>query len=490
MTKRRLITPLFLIAFALGLYAESQSFYVVRQTKDSVAATPSKAKTGWNFGILPSIAYDADLGFQGGALLNLYYYGDGTQYPEYLHSLYVEASYSTKHYGTVRINYDTKYLIPQCRLTLDATYLPDAMCDFYGFNGYQSLYHNEWSYWNKNLEKMDTTYYKSRAYYKYKRDFIRVSADIEYDLLKELKLNAGIGVLGYIIDRCDFKMLNSTIKNDSARYLDPTVEGLYDKYIRWGLIDRAEKRGGWHPYVRVGLTYDTRDQRTCPTRGIYTDAFFTYSAAFNSSFYGQQADAGYNHLQLNFNFRHYVSVYRNRVIFAYRIGIQNLIAGKSPYYMNTYLNTLFIQRVLYEGLGGGNSLRGVMRNRILANGYAFANIEWRFRIVNFDIKRQHFYIGLNPFFDIGMVTQPYRLDKDEVNNMITTANNRDGKNDIAENFFSFSKRDIYRPHISAGIGLKAAMNENFVVSVDWAAAIDKQDSRNLANFYIKMGYLF
>ena len=43
-------------------------------------------KTGWNFGILPSVAYDADYGFQGGVLTNIYYYGDGSQYPEYIHS--------------------------------------------------------------------------------------------------------------------------------------------------------------------------------------------------------------------------------------------------------------------------------------------------------------------------------------------------------------------------------------------------------------------
>ena len=40
-----------------------------------------KIKTGWNFGALPSVAFDADLGFQGGALANIYYYGDGSQYP-------------------------------------------------------------------------------------------------------------------------------------------------------------------------------------------------------------------------------------------------------------------------------------------------------------------------------------------------------------------------------------------------------------------------
>ena len=155
-----------------------------------------KIKTGWNFGILPSIAYDADYGFQGGVLTNIYDYGDGQQYPEYIHSLYIEAAYTTKHHGIFRVNYDSKYLIPGYRLTLDATYLPDAMCDFYGFNGFQSRYNAAWSGWNKNPQKMDTTAYRTRVFYKYKRDLIRVAGDIEGTIYKDLKWNAGLGVLG------------------------------------------------------------------------------------------------------------------------------------------------------------------------------------------------------------------------------------------------------------------------------------------------------
>jgi hemolysin activation/secretion protein len=49
---------------------------------------------------------------------------------------------------------------------------------------------------------------------------------------------------------------------------------------------------------------------------------------------------------------------------------------------------------------------------------------------------------------------------------------------------------VYMPHMAAGVGLKVAMNENFVLSVDWAMALDKQDNAKWANFYIKMGYLF
>ena len=471
-----------------------------------------KIKTGWNFGVLPSVAFDADLGFQGGALTNIYYYGDGSQYPEYIHSLYAEAAYTTKNYGIFRVNYDSKYLIPNHRLTLDATYQPDAMCDFYGFNGYQSVYNQDFHKWKKDQSKMgDPALYQSRAFYKYKRDLFRFAADIEGTIWQNIKWNAGLGVLGYMIDECDIEMLNGKNEFDpniplaDQKAMNDKVEGMYGKYVKWGLIDQNEALGGWHPYLRAGLTYDSRDQRTCPTKGIYADAFFTYTAAFNAK-YGQQATAGYNHLQFNFNFRHYVPVYRDRVTFAYRVGTQNNIAGKSPFYMNTYLNTLFIQRVMYEGLGGANSLRGIMRNRILANGFAYANVELRCKVAKFDIGRQHFYIGLAPFFDLGVITQPYKLDEDAIKKAYakdvieSAALNLLGEEVVMplelgeyfalDNDGNFDQSRVYVPHMAAGVGLKAAMNENFVLSVDWAMALDKQDNAKWANFYIKMGYLF
>ena len=495
-----------IIIFAISILFVLPTFAAKKEKVQQVDSLGRKIKTGWNFGVLPSVAFDADLGFQGGALTNIYYYGDGSQYPEYIHSIYAEAAYTTKNYGIFRVNYDSKYLIPKHRLTLDATYQPDAMCDFYGFNGYQSVYNQDFHKWKKDPNKMNVADYQSRAFYKYKRDLFRFAADIEGTIWKNIKWNAGVGVLGYMIGECDIDMLNGKHKYElgedgkptDSKAMNPAIEGLYEKYVNWGLIKPAEAKGGWHPYVRLGLTYDSRDQRTCPTKGIYADAFFTYTAAF-----GEQAAAGYNHLQFNFNFRHYVPVYRDRVTFAYRIGTQNNIAGLSPFYMNTYLNTLFIQRVMYEGLGGANSLRGIMRNRILANGFAYANVELRCKVAKFDIGRQHFYIGLAPFFDLGVITQPYELDEEALNRAYAADTDplklplssyfATVKNCWSETGTTTEDIDLtktYFPHMAAGLGLKAAMNENFVLSVDWAMALDPQDNAKWANFYIKMGYLF
>ena len=53
-------------------------------------------KTGYNFGPLPVVAFDADKGFQYGALLNIFNFGDGSYYPNYKEKWYIEASFYTK----------------------------------------------------------------------------------------------------------------------------------------------------------------------------------------------------------------------------------------------------------------------------------------------------------------------------------------------------------------------------------------------------------
>ena len=427
----------------------------------------SSVKTGWTFGVLPSVAYDADLGFQYGALTNIYYHGDGSHYPEYLHSIYAEASYTTKHNGLIRLNFDSRAVLPGYRLSLDISYIPDEMSDFAGFNGYQAVYNDDW----RNDESSD---YLSRAFYKYRRNMFRAAADIQGSVTEKLKWNAGLGVLSFNVGSVDINKLN---RGEDENNKLPDIECLYDKYRKWGLISDKEISGGSFPFVHAGATFDTRNMSAAPSKGIWADAFLTYSAAF-----GDKSE--FNSLKLNANFRQYISLGTPKAVLAYRIGTQLTLAGSTPFYMLCYHNNLVLKRAVYESLGGSSSLRGIMRNRILSNGFLLANVEMRLRIVSFDIGTQHFYIASNPFVDAGIVVQPVDIDEDN----LALATVLTGDN--AANYFDFGKSNIYRPHVSGGVGLKIAMNENFILSIDWATPFNTQDSGKKSNLYIKMGYLF
>ena len=39
---------------------------------------PDRIKKGWNFGALPSVLFNSDLGFQYGLLANIFNYGDSS----------------------------------------------------------------------------------------------------------------------------------------------------------------------------------------------------------------------------------------------------------------------------------------------------------------------------------------------------------------------------------------------------------------------------
>ena len=65
------------IAFAtLTLHSIS-----AQEQDSSTSESKEIIKTGYNFGPLPAVAFDADKGFQLGALLNIYDFGNGENYP-------------------------------------------------------------------------------------------------------------------------------------------------------------------------------------------------------------------------------------------------------------------------------------------------------------------------------------------------------------------------------------------------------------------------
>ena len=79
-------------------------------------------KTGINLGPLPVVAFDADRGFQYGALLNIYNFGDGSTYPNPKSWWYIEASAYTGGTWNLYLNYDNMEIWDNTRLSICTNY--------------------------------------------------------------------------------------------------------------------------------------------------------------------------------------------------------------------------------------------------------------------------------------------------------------------------------------------------------------------------------
>ena len=166
-------------------------------------STSTKPKKRFSFSGLPVVAYDADMGFQYGAVGNMYDFGDWSSYPEYRHAVKVEISRFTKGSGVNQIFYDSKYLIPgNIRLTADVSYLTEKALDFYGFNGYQAVYMPEW-------ENDQDTAYITRMFYRHERKLFRFTCDFQGRIYGEkFRWLAGIGIMNFKTGTVDVDRLN------------------------------------------------------------------------------------------------------------------------------------------------------------------------------------------------------------------------------------------------------------------------------------------
>lgn len=435
---------------------------VLGQQSDSTQA--AKIKKGWSVGALPVVSYDSDLGFQYGALGSIYHYGDGSRFPEYDHMFYVEGSLFTKGSGIFRFAYESDRLIKGIRINFDMSYIPDDAYDFLGFNGYESVYNQPWI-------DQDNVNYRSRMFYKQKRDMFRTRVDFQGKLaVKNLNWTSGVEFYDMNISSVNVDKFN---KGKDGEDLLPSTEvmpGLYERYQEWGLIDSKTKDGGMVMGLKAGLVYDSRDNRAHPTKGVWTEAGLFFAPSFIND-----VDEGY--LKFYMTHRQYFNIVKNKLTFAYRISYQSSIVNKGPWYTDQLMITSSLRGAFSEGLGGARSLRGIKRNRVVGDGVAYGNLELRWKVINFDWFNQDFYIGLNGFLDGGQVVK-----------LIPTKDQIDLINDPAvekEDYFDVGAESL---HTSYGFGLKIAMNHNFIIGVDYGRVMNDKDGTS--GLYIGLNYLF
>ena len=460
--KKITLHPVVMTLLAL-FFVVSVSAQDKKQTKTKKKEkNKEQVKKGWNLGALPVISFDSDLGFQYGALMNLYNYGDGSDYPNYRQSLYAEVSRFTKKSGIYRINYNTKDLIKGMRVYFDLSYMPDQAFSFYGFNGYDAVYNSSWVDDNN-----PTPPYKTRVFYKYQRKFFRMKADF-MGYFKNPKFHwiLGAGYYNIKVAPVDLALLN---KGKTDKLL-PDTPGLYDKYVSWGIIPQSEKNGGAFTVLKAAFEYDSRDNEANPGKGVWTEIVLAAAPKFLSNM-----DDGF--VKLSITHREYFTLIKNRLTFAYRLGAQFNLAGHTPFYGLPLIFYARSTKAYNEGLGGSSTLRGILRNRIIGDGVVYGNFEFRWKFVNFRLINQNFYLAVNSFFDTGRTIQKYKLPAD-----LASLNYG---NDSYSDYF---KTDAEAFHSSAGLGFFIAMNQNFIISVQHGRAFSAQDGTS--GTYIGLNFLF
>ncbi|MFO8235675.1 MAG: hypothetical protein R6U04_09760 [Bacteroidales bacterium] len=422
--------------------------------------TRQDTKEGWTFGALPVVAYDTDRGFKYGGLVNFYNYGDGSTFPDYKHSIYMEISRTTKRSGINQLLFDSQHILPNhpVRFTVDLSYFTERSLDFYGFNGYNSRYKRAFT-----EEKNDD--YISRMFYRYERELFHFSLHMQdYISDSDFKWLLGVEHFDHKLNPFDFEQYNEG--TDSEDQLEDTTT-LYELYDQWGLIPEKDKDGGRVNYLKSGIIYDSRDQEANPMQGVWSEVLLAGAPSILSN-------KKNTYLKMSAIHRQYFTLLPKELNLAVRLGYQGTIAGKSPFYMQSYLLSSFTQSVNVEGLGGSKSLRGINRNRIIGDDIVYGNLELRWKFLRKEIFNQHIYIALSTFGDAGTVIDPIEIDKSNIPDHINQ-----------EHFFSDDKDKL---HSSAGIGLHFALNYNFVVAVDYGRALDRRDGSS--GLYIGMNFLY
>jgi outer membrane protein assembly factor BamA len=300
-------------------------------------------------------------------------------------------------------------------------------------------------------------------FYRHERELLRIDADFQGKLpVRHLNWFAGFGFLKINTGSVDTARLNEGQKPENKL---PPVPGLYDQYKDWGVI-KPEELGGINSMIKAGLVYDSRDNEVFPLRGIWSEALFSFSPSF-------LGDTKYTFLKLTLIHRQYFQLVKNDLVFAYRLAYQGTIAGEAPFYIQPLMLNTYSKATTIDGLGGSRTLRGILRNRVVGDGVAFANAELRWKFWRFKLFGWDFSTTASAFADAGMVVQKIKFDETGVPDSVRK-----------EDYFS---ADNETPHLSYGAGFQLGVL-SFVITVDYGRTTDRRDGKD--GFYVGFSYLF
>ena len=431
-------------------------FYVFILTCNAFAGKKDSVRVS-NYKLipLPVLSYNSDVGLNYGGILNLFYYGHKRRFfPDYKTNVYFELTSSSKGSGTARLSIDYKEILKNFRGVLDLGIMKERSLPFYGFENLTSKYISKY-------EDPHSSAYKSMLYFNMFRrmSYIRLGGYLDV-WANRLKFFGDI----------NFNKID--VGSPRARRFDPimhsdtivTVESLYGDMKSWGVINPEEAKGGYVNFVTAGVTFNTRKPvEVSPFRGIYAEMLLVGAPhfLFNKN----------DFVRLYVTYKHFVEVINKRLVFAYRVAASKRLYGNIPFYAKPFYYTSLKR---FDALGGIKTVRGVDRDRIVADDFAFANFEMRLFATSFNMFSSLVNIVLYPYFDTGI-------------------SHLEGYEDMLARIPENRKSDFNKsysgvPFFSYGMGAAFVIDYNFVMNV--SAGVPQYKDLGSVGIFLGLDYVF
>ena len=373
------------------------------------------AEQGWEWFVLPTLNFSSDDGFGYGALLDLYNYGHGvTPYRFMVRPIVL---LTTKGRRDVVLLIDAPKLLPRgWRFDAVAGREQQLATPYFGVG-------------NETVNDETLSDPPDDFYYKYGKTQLRLAANVQREVGRATRLIAGLGLVDVTLDATPFDSGTTLLLQQlqaSQGVASPTLPN--DRYA----------------YARGGVVFDTRDREIGPTRGQWIDLLVQ----------GANLEEGASFTRVTLAARGYAAL-TSRLVFAQRIVMQQ-VNGGTPFFDLPTLQASQVSSSQPEGLGGSNSVRGIVRNRFIGDGIAFSNSELRWRFKELELLGKPAYLVGSVFLDAGRVW--------------------DRGIDVGELFSDL--------HAGYGGGLRLGLGPSFLV------AFDVGKSAESTQIYIGLGYPF
>lgn len=186
------------------------------------------------------------------------------------------------------------------------------------------------------------------------------------------------------------------------------------------------------------LIYDTRDLEPDPSKGVFLQYSHEYSAPWLGS------DFDFNKFMVQgqmFHTFHRWNNGRGKLTFAGMASFGHIF-GREINFIEMWDLSSQAEAGGILVLGGARSIRGFREARFLAPTVGLVNLEMRVKFTDFNLWKQHFSLGLTPFYDFGTVW--------------------DGINEIEFNNFKGAP----------GIGARIGWNQSTILRLDYAQSTE------------------